>query len=436
MVFAIHIILQNDSGEILELDLDSQTTVFEVKCQIARLWYIPCSRQQVSLDGSDLSEDLPLAACCDGDCETLRLHVAETCEVMAKRVLTEDAARDTLHEWGFAVMRTVKNTHRSIAFHVRETLCANAETFVAKATSLIDVDEADRVNLRKEIGVLHRLAVHPNIVEYREIFPDDTGDILFSVTPYADGGNLLGVIAESRKMCRAVAEPVALTWIGQMLAGLQHLHCRGVVACDLNPSNLFLCDGLRRIRIGGIGVARIHSMCRTFDGAAADHSSPYMSPELLRNEEYAPHTDMWALGCVCFQLCTLSVPFEAGSLLDLALRIVEGEPVWGAWRDFSEALQTVARRLLAKEAMDRPSAADLLKEALFSNDVRSADDVLEEAWASLTEGATSRERPNATRCAPTPDRYADLELPFSGYDETFESMAGSTAIAMCRPITA
>ena len=47
----------------------------------------------------------------------------------------------------------------------------------------------------------------------------------------------------------------------------------------------------------------------------------YLSPELMQNETCTSKTDMWALGCIFYELCTLKLPFHASSLLDLAYQV-------------------------------------------------------------------------------------------------------------------
>merc|ERR1712217_283685 len=94
---------------------------------------------------------------------------------------------------------------------------------------------------------------------------------------------------------------------------------------------------------------------------------------------------MWALGCVCFELCTFSLPFVAKSVLELALQVMEGDPAWTLWedKDFSAELRDVTQRLLHKEMEARPTAAVLLAEPFFAEGGRGAQFPSEDAWASL-----------------------------------------------------
>jgi serine/threonine protein kinase len=178
---------------------------------------------------------------------------------------------------------------------------------------------------------------------------------------------------------KALPEPVILSWMGQTLAGLSHLHGQGVVHRDLKSSNIFLCEQRRRIRIGDFGISRV--LESTAFASSCVGTPAYMSPELMRNERYDCHVDMWALGCISYELVTLDLPFMASSLLDLVFQVVETEPDWSKWQTCSEELRAVTQRLLCKDVSVRPTADDILEESLFGEDGRAAMNVPQEVWA-------------------------------------------------------
>jgi len=133
---------------------------------------------------------------------------------------------------------------------------------------------------------------------------------------------------------------------------------------DFNPANVFLYSWRRCVCIGDIGMPRLLKR-RVFERRANVGDGVYTSPELMRAEPCTHHVDLWALGCVCFELCTLKLPFQAASPLDLALQVIENEPDWSLWNSFSEELRGAVAQLLHKAAADRPSAGELLAESLF-----------------------------------------------------------------------
>lgn len=270
-----------------------------------------------------------------------------------------------LSSMGFQVLRQIKSTRRSDIFRISEGASTGGASYVAKVVSLHDMTREDLEGIRREAALLKSLAEHPNVVTYREALLDESACALVVIMPFAEDGDLRRAISELQAEKWVLAEDVARTWIRQMLAGLQHLHQQGVVHRDFNPANVFLNAGRRCLRIGDIGMPHLLTR-RVFERRASVGDGVYTSPELMRNEPCTCHVDLWALGCVCFELCTLKLPFQAASPLDLAFQVIENEPDWSLWKGFSEELRAAVARLLRKAAADRPSAEELLAESLFA----------------------------------------------------------------------
>jgi len=290
---------------------------------------------------------------------------------------------ERLRDRGFKVVQPLKSASgHAVIFRVQETEEPEAQPYVAKVVSLTGLDAKGRASAQQEVSLLKGLSAHPNLIAYRESFVEEAG-ILYIVMTLAEDGDLRLVVTESQLAKRAVPEPVVLTWLRQTLGGLRHLHSQGVVHRDLKSSNIFLSGGRRRILIGDFGISRV--LESTAFASSVVGTPAYMSPELMRNERYDFHVDMWALGCIAFELCTLQLPFAARSLLELACQVMESEPVWSHWDglDYSPEVLEVSTRLLSKDVAVRPSAAELLDEPFFSEGGRGAEPPSEEVWASI-----------------------------------------------------
>mmetsp|Transcript_43811 Transcript_43811/g.126560 ORF Transcript_43811/g.126560 Transcript_43811/m.126560 type:complete len:376 (+) Transcript_43811:113-1240(+) len=286
-----------------------------------------------------------------------------------------------LIERGYKAVRPLKSAsgHAAI-FRVQEAEDEGAEPYVAKVVSLIALDAKGRASAQQEVSLLKGLSAHPNLIAYRQSFMEEPGQ-LFIVMSLADGGDLRCVVTECLSQKFTIPEPVVLSWVRQTLCGLQHLHGLGVVHRDLKSSNIFLCQRRQRVRIGDFGISRV--LESTAFATSCVGTPAYMSPELMRNERYDYHVDMWALGCICFELCTLKLPFAANSLLELACQVMEADPAWSHWVGYSEDLRFTASRLLMKEADARPTATQLLSEGLFADDGRGALQPPPEAWSCI-----------------------------------------------------
>lgn len=286
-----------------------------------------------------------------------------------------------VRERGYKVVQPLKAAGHATIFRIKETDDPSADAYVVKVVSLQGLDAKGRASAQQEVSLLKGLASHPNLIAFRDSFMEEA-QLLYMIMSLAEDGDLRRVVTESQAAKRSIPEPIVLSWMRQTLSGLEHLHGQGVVHRDLKSSNIFLCEGRRRIRIGDFGISRI--LESTAFASSCVGTPAYMSPELMRNERYAYHVDMWALGCICFELCTLNLPFTARSLFELATQIMEQSPAWQLWEDgFSWELRSVAERLLDKRVVSRPSAEELLREPLFAPGGRGSLEPPLEAWALL-----------------------------------------------------
>lgn len=77
-----------------------------------------------------------------------------------------------------------------------------------------------------------------------------------------------------------------------------------------------------KIKLGDFGISRSvdTSLAKTFIGTPY-----YISPEIVQNLPYSYKSDVWALGVVLYEMCTLKYPFLGDSLPSLAMRIMKGK---------------------------------------------------------------------------------------------------------------
>jgi len=154
----------------------------------------------------------------------------------------------------------------------------------------------------------------------------------------------------------ALAPARALAIAEQIVDALRAAATQGVVHCDLKPANIFVEDG-DRVRLGDFGLAQI----RPTDSASAVTRGPivgtvhYMAPELIGGLRPDVRSDIYAVGCILFQMLTGRVPFDGGAPWDV-LRKHADDPIPdlvapdGA---MPAAIELLVRRAMAKDPVAR-----------------------------------------------------------------------------------
>ena len=150
----------------------------------------------------------------------------------------------------------------------------------------------------------------------------------FIVMELLEGRTLADVIAVGR-----VPVHRAIEYVIDACEGLAEAHARGIVHQDVKPANLFLVtdtDGRPSIKLLDFGIATVRSSEREADAGSSHPSTgtpAYLAPEQLRGGRAADHrADIWALGCVLYELIVGERPFPATRFTELVTRILESRP--------------------------------------------------------------------------------------------------------------
>jgi serine/threonine protein kinase len=216
------------------------------------------------------------------------------------------------------------------------------------------VADADRLQrLRREARVLASLN-HPNIAGLYA-FEEENGRP-FLVLEFVEGETLAARLSRGPVPMRNTLQ------IGVQIAdALAAVHERGVVHRDLKPSNVMLTPQ-GGVKLLDFGVARRDSVDASADTESHDFlttrgqfvgTPAYMSPEQARGSSADQQSDIWAYGCVLYELLTRKHPFPAPSRSDQIAAILEREPDWAAIETVPPKLRDVIKRCLRKEPARR-----------------------------------------------------------------------------------
>ncbi|MFT7809441.1 serine/threonine-protein kinase Nek1 isoform X13 [Arapaima gigas] len=234
----------------------------------------------------------------------------------------------------------------------------DGKQYVIKEIGISRMSNKERQESRKEVAVLANMS-HPNIVQYRESF-EESG-CLYIVMDYCEGGDLFKRINAQKGVL--FPEDQILDWFVQICLALKHVHDRKILHRDIKSQNIFLAkDGT--IQLGDFGIARV--LNSTVELARTCIGTPYyLSPEICENKPYNNKSDIWALGCVLYEMCTLKHAFEAGNMKNLVLKIIRGSypPVSV---HYSHDLRSLVSQLFKRSPKDRPSVNTILAKPFLS----------------------------------------------------------------------
>src|SRR5687767_3597868 len=206
--------------------------------------------------------------------------------------------------------------------------------------------------LRREARALAALN-HPHVATLHELA--EFGGSCGLVMELVDGDTLAELLSRRRL---PIDETLRLG--AQIASALEAAHDRGLVHRDLKPANIKVTTN-SAIKVLDFGLARTEA--DTPDAAASTlMTSPgvvvgtaaYMSPEQSRGAAVDRRTDLWAFGCVLFEMLTGRRPFDGPSHSDIVAAVLDKEPEWSALPAHTPvALQRLIRRCLQKDVRRR-----------------------------------------------------------------------------------
>ena len=192
---------------------------------------------------------------------------------------------------------------------------------------------------------------HPNFVQCYECWI--SRDYFYFRMEYLPCGDLQSLIA--RRNGRIFTEQFCLFVLSQLANGLEYLHNKQLIHRDIKPSNILIKeDGT--IKIGDFGTAR--KMIEDDKGMTFTGTQYYMASEVLYSQ-YDQSIDIYSLGCVMYELCTLYIAFELYLKSPKKCNKKDYQPL--RFYQYEKEFVDLIFQMISFEPKDRPTAQEIVK---------------------------------------------------------------------------
>jgi tetratricopeptide (TPR) repeat protein len=276
------------------------------------------------------------------------------------------------------------------------------QTVALKVIKNQEQDEESLARFKRE-GQTMKMLSHPNIVSILDTGQED--DTHFIVMEFVAGRSLQDFMDSHHD--RRIDMTLALNIAKQISQALQHAHSQDILHRDIKPSNIMI-DTDQRAKLTDFGIAKglgLSTLTHTGDviGTAA-----YMAPEQALGEVVDVRTDLYALGCVLFEMVAGQRLFPGDNAARLLFSHVNDIPSLPrrVAVEISPALEEIIFKLLAKDPDQRYQSADELLESIANTEAQADPHVVavqtaERRWGLVLVGrddelALLRKRCDAT----------------------------------------
>ncbi len=213
----------------------------------------------------------------------------------------------------------------------------DGEQVVVKQIRLSDLDDKAREEALKEVRLLSQFD-HVNIVHYYECVLEVSNlctmlahledshpcclqdGCLNIVMELAECGDLSEIIQKRAAEKKPFSEDEIMFWFVQIVLGLFHVHSKNILHRDLKSQNIFVAEG-NILKLGDFGISRVLNS-ETEHARTVIGTPYYLSPEICDDKPYNRKSDVWALGCILYELSTLRRAFDGQSLPALVVCIL------------------------------------------------------------------------------------------------------------------
>lgn len=278
-------------------------------------------------------------------------------------------AMENIYIGEFTVKQRIGFGAFGLVYLVYKTKDPNKKIYILKQIPFFGINNEEltqKMNEAKNEAVLLKNLNCKFVVKYFDSFEDKNLNLNI-VMEYCEDGDLNSYLKKIKNLRMNIPERKIWKIFIQICLGLAYIHSKNIIHRDLKPMNIFLTKN-QEVKIGDFGVAKL---LKNSNNASTFIGTPnYLSPEICVEKPYDNKSDIWALGCILYQLCTLNMPFQASNQAALFLKIIQGKypPIESHKTKYvySREIKNIITRLLEKNKNMRPSMRQIINDNSFT----------------------------------------------------------------------
>ena len=232
----------------------------------------------------------------------------------------------------------------------------NLKEFALKKVNFSNMSSKEKENALKEANFLAEIK-DSNVIGYEESFYDNNTNILYLVMEYAPFGDLNKIITDNNKLKIYFSEAELINIYLQIASGLKAIHEKHIIHRDLKSANIFIMK--KNDLILKIGDFNVSKKLDYLNLKNTQTGTPYYaSPEIWENKPYDFKSDIWSLGCLFYEIASLSTPFKGLNMKELFECIEKGifAPLP---KQYSNNITKIIKMCLRHDANLRPNIKEI-----------------------------------------------------------------------------
>lgn len=240
------------------------------------------------------------------------------------------------------------------------------KVYAMKKVNIVNISHYEKLNIVNELKIL---ASHkcPFIVKLKNAFVDTS--FIYFVTEFAENGDLASLIKKTKHMNEIIPEEDVWTYFLQTCIALSYLHSLKIIHRDLKPANIFI-DNDHNVKLGDFGISKLMRPYMMY-GQTQIGTPLYMCPEIYKRERYDSKVDIWALGCVLYEMISLKEAFGAKNMYELKKNIFKANFESCDKKNYSKELVSLMKRLINVSPRQRPTVTSILNTNFINEQLKS-----------------------------------------------------------------